>query len=290
MAAPTALRPICLFNITITEQIRQIQIIGSDDFKMKYSKLKWDFIGLTKQKETRCIFIEKFVWSWKLGYWMTVLYYWKTAVVCISFLLKAHVCVCAWVCVCVHTSLTAPACSKNWAMQKGGEERQRDNMREIEWSGRCGGWRRVVLVGGGGGGSKRKKRDCQRHTNSQGSMSRLQPAYPRERQTQSSSRLQFKVVTRPLEFLILIASTGPRLQHRERTCWKESRPLLTQKERWREHRRKGEGEREITIYCSFYSFIIQKSAYCTLCTRVLKSSILPRIVETPSPPSWLLYS
>lgn len=38
------------------------------------------------------------------------------------------------------------------------------------------------------------------------------PDYPREHQTQSSSTPQFKGVTRPLEFLILIASTGLWLQ------------------------------------------------------------------------------
>lgn len=48
-------------------------------------------------------------------------------------------------------------------------------------------------------------------------MCRLLLAYPRECQTQSSSSPQFKVVTRPLEFLILIASTGPRLRWRQRT-------------------------------------------------------------------------
>lgn len=69
-------------------------------------------------------------------------------------------------------------------------------------------------------------------------MCRLRLAYPRERQTQSSSSPQFKVVTRPLEFLILIASTGPRLRHRQRPGWEESRPLL------RERGREKEGERD----------------------------------------------
>lgn len=37
---------------------------------------------------------------------------------------------------------------------------------------------------------------------------------------------KFKVVTRPLEFLILIASTGLRLQHRQGMGGEESRPLF----------------------------------------------------------------
>lgn len=78
-------------------------------------------------------------------------------------------------------------------------------------------------------GRAKKERDCQSQTNSEGSMCRLLLAYPRECQTQSSSSPQFKVVTRPLEFLILIASTGPRLQRRQRTGGAKSRPLLRKK-------------------------------------------------------------
>lgn len=85
-------------------------------------------------------------------------------------------------------------------------------------------------------------------------MWRLRLAYPRERQTQSSSSLQFKVVTRPLEFLILIASTGPRLQHTQRMGRKESRPLLREKE----------GRGEITVYCSSFIPLLFKNVQAVL--------------------------
>lgn len=93
-------------------------------------------------------------------------------------------------------------------------------------------------------------------------MCRLRLAYPRERQTQSSSSLQFKVVTRPLEFLILIASTGPRLRHRQRPGWEESRPLL------------GERGREITVDCSFILLSLFSSKVVSF-SSVLKSSSIP---------------
>lgn len=66
-------------------------------------------------------------------------------------------------------------------------------------------------------GERQRERERQSQTNSEGSMCRLLLAHPRECQTQSSSSRQFKVVTRPLEFLILIASTFPRLRWRQRT-------------------------------------------------------------------------
>lgn len=95
--------------------------------------------------------------------------------------------VCAWV--CVH--IFGCSCVKQRVKTSAAERREEDATRK--------------KMNGAGGGDKR---DCQSQTNSEGSMHRLRQAYPRERQTKSSWSLQFKVVTRPLEFLILIASTG----------------------------------------------------------------------------------
>lgn len=83
---------------------------------------------------------------------------------------------------------------------------------------------------------------------------------------QGSARLKalqpkFKVVTRPLEFLILIASTGLRLQHRQRMGGEDSRPLFAER------------NRQITVYCSVFIPLLFKSLQTVLFPATFKQML-----------------